>query len=99
MEFPRDEGLDFAQCRGVNVCETVNLGVHRRTGWAGAQGRGLANMECECKHELVIVAQLENEVRCAGYRLGILQDATASQPQMYGPSLVSKHSGEEKSRP
>lgn len=30
-------------------------------------------MEGECEHELVIVAQLENKIRRAGYGFGILQ--------------------------
>lgn len=72
MEFPRDKSLDFAQSRSMNVCEAIDLGVNRWAIRAGAQGRSLANMECKCEHELVIVVQLENEVRRAGYRLGIL---------------------------
>lgn len=66
MKLPRDKSLDFAQCGGVNVGEAVDLGVHRGAVRAGAQGGGLANVECECEHELVIIAQLENEVGCAG---------------------------------
>lgn len=79
MEFPRDESFDFAQSRGMDVCEAIDLSVNRGAVRAGAQGRSLANMECECEHELVIVAQLENEIRRARYRLGILQIASRSQ--------------------
>lgn len=85
MKLPRDESLDFAQRRGMNVCKAVDLGVNRRAVRAGAQWRSLADMECECEHELVIVAQLENEIRRAGYRLGILQVASRYQfLVMYG---------------
>lgn len=79
MELPRHESLDFAQCRGVNVCEAVDLGINSGAIGAGAKGRSLANMECECEHELVIVAQLENKIRRAGYGFGILQVATRRQ--------------------
>lgn len=79
VKLPSDEGLDFAQRGSVNVCKTVDLGVNRRVVWAGAQRGGLADVERECEHELVIVAQFEDEVRRTGYRLGILQIATYGQ--------------------
>lgn len=36
MELPRNKSLDFAQCRGVDVCEAVNLGVNSGAIGAGA---------------------------------------------------------------
>lgn len=72
VEFPGDKRLDLAQCGGMDVCEATDLGIDGRAVRTGAQGGCLAYVEFEGEHELVIVAQFENEVWGARYRLGVL---------------------------
>lgn len=73
MEFSRNEVLDLPGRRGVDVCQTINLRVQDRAIRVGTCCGCLADAKCECKHELVVVAELQYEGgRARGRDLRIL---------------------------
>lgn len=72
MEFPRHQILDLSWRRSVHIGKTINLRVDCCAVEVAGGREGLSYVKGKCKHELVIVGQLEDEVWAAICRVRIL---------------------------
>ncbi len=82
MELARDQVLDLAGRRGVDVGEARDLGVDEVSPVSGWRRLRLSNDKGKAKYKLFIADELENKARgsCAG-ALRVLKDMDISQGQ------------------
>lgn len=91
VKLARDEVLDLPGGGCVDICEAVDLGVDGIAIRVGARRWCLADVEGKSKHELVIVAELQQE----GRRAGVCRQVRILQTRQ----SASQFRGEDEGRP